>query len=148
MVKLFKNMTDYPESLINELVIKVKQYPRFSKAEIEKLRDIGYVKEFNTLKNGVIKYTDICKIIKKVGSLNLYSSLNSIKDITKYYEDLRKKLARSISCIIKSVTTLTSFARVLNCASLIATICFILKSFNRFSRICVMGWIHGLKRSR
>ena len=29
-------MAEYPESLINELLIKVKEYPRFSKAEIEK----------------------------------------------------------------------------------------------------------------
>ena len=29
-------MADYPESLINELFIKVKRYPRFSKEEIEK----------------------------------------------------------------------------------------------------------------
>ena len=29
-------MPDYPESLINELFMKVKEYPRFSKAEIEK----------------------------------------------------------------------------------------------------------------
>ena len=29
-------MADYPESLIKELFIKVKEYPRFSKGEIEK----------------------------------------------------------------------------------------------------------------
>ncbi len=29
-------MADYPESLIKELFMKVKEYPRFSKAEIEK----------------------------------------------------------------------------------------------------------------
>ena len=29
-------MADYPESLINKLLIKVKQYPRFSEGEIEK----------------------------------------------------------------------------------------------------------------
>ena len=29
-------MADYPESLINTLLIKVKQYPRFSEGEIEK----------------------------------------------------------------------------------------------------------------
>ena len=29
-------MADYPESLIKELFVKVKEYPRFSKAEIEK----------------------------------------------------------------------------------------------------------------
>ena len=29
-------MADYPESLINTLLVKIKQYPRFSKGEIEK----------------------------------------------------------------------------------------------------------------
>ena len=29
-------MTDYPESLIKKLFTKVKEYPRFSKGEIEK----------------------------------------------------------------------------------------------------------------
>ena len=29
-------MADYPESLINTLLAKIKQYPRFSKGEIEK----------------------------------------------------------------------------------------------------------------
>ena len=29
-------MVDYPESLIKKLFIKVKEYPRFSKGEIEK----------------------------------------------------------------------------------------------------------------
>ena len=29
-------MTDYPESLIESLSLKVKEYPRFSKEEIEK----------------------------------------------------------------------------------------------------------------
>ena len=29
-------MDDYPESLIKELFIKIKEYPRFSKGEIEK----------------------------------------------------------------------------------------------------------------
>ena len=29
-------MTDYPESLIQELALKVREYPRFSSCEIEK----------------------------------------------------------------------------------------------------------------
>ena len=29
-------MEDYPESLIQDLYIKVKEYPRFSKGEVEK----------------------------------------------------------------------------------------------------------------
>jgi len=29
-------MSEYPESIIQELLIKIKQYPRFSEGEIEK----------------------------------------------------------------------------------------------------------------
>ena len=29
-------MTEYPESIIQELLIKIKEYPRFSEEEIEK----------------------------------------------------------------------------------------------------------------
>ena len=31
-----KDMTEYPESIIQELLIKIKEYPRFSEEEIEK----------------------------------------------------------------------------------------------------------------
>ncbi len=44
----------------------------------------------NLFKKNLIKYTDIYKIIKKVGSLNLYSPLKTIKDIIKYHEKLEK----------------------------------------------------------
>ena len=33
---IFNNMQDYSESLIKSLINKVKEYPRFSKEEIEK----------------------------------------------------------------------------------------------------------------
>ena len=33
---LFRNMADYPDSLIKKLSVKVKEYSRFSKEEIEK----------------------------------------------------------------------------------------------------------------
>ena len=40
----------------------------------------------------LIKYTDIYRIIKKVTSLNLYSSVNTIKDIIHYHEEIEHKL--------------------------------------------------------
>ena len=43
--------------------------------------NIGNEFAVNLFKNNKIKYTDIYKIIKKVDSLNLYSPLNTIKDI-------------------------------------------------------------------
>ena len=39
-----------------------------------------------------INYTDIYRIIKKVTSLNLYSSVNTIKDIIDYHEHIEDKL--------------------------------------------------------
>jgi len=33
---LFQNMVDHSESLLNTLIKKVREYPRFSKEEIEK----------------------------------------------------------------------------------------------------------------
>ncbi len=43
-------------------------------------------------KNKIIKYTDIYRIIKKVTSLNLYYSVNTIKDIIQYHEEIENKL--------------------------------------------------------
>ncbi len=36
LVMIFKNMADYSEFLISSLIKKVKEYPRFSKEEIER----------------------------------------------------------------------------------------------------------------
>ncbi len=54
--------------------------------------NVGNEYAVNLFKNKIIKYTDIYKIIKKVTSLNLYSSVNNIKGIINYHEDLEKKL--------------------------------------------------------
>ena len=54
--------------------------------------NIGNEYAVNLYKNNTIKYTDIYRIIKKVTSLNLYSSLNTIKDIIQYHEEVEKKL--------------------------------------------------------
>ena len=54
--------------------------------------NIGNEFAVNLYKDNKIKYTDIYKIIKKVTSLNLYSSINTIKDIIQYHEEVEKKL--------------------------------------------------------
>ena len=54
--------------------------------------NIGNEYAVNLYKNNMINYTDIYRIIKKVTSLNLYSSLNTIKDIIQYHEEVEKKL--------------------------------------------------------
>ena len=54
--------------------------------------NIGNEFAVNLFKNGRIKYTDIYRIIKKITSLNLYSSVNTIKDIIHYHEEIEYKL--------------------------------------------------------
>ena len=54
--------------------------------------NIGNEFAVNLFKNGKIKYTDIYRIIKKITSLNLYSSVNTIKDIIHYHEEIEYKL--------------------------------------------------------
>jgi len=54
--------------------------------------NIGNEFAVNLFKNGKIKYTDIYRIIKKITSLNLYSSVNTIKDIIHYHEEIEYEL--------------------------------------------------------
>ena len=54
--------------------------------------NIGNEFAVNLYKNRMINYTDIYKIIKKVISLNLNSSVNNIKDIIQYHEEVELKL--------------------------------------------------------
>ncbi len=72
-------------------------YKFFNKLNKEKPQNlikfnIGNEYAVNLYKNKLIKYTDIFKIIQKVTSLNLYSSVNNIKDIVHYHEEIEKKL--------------------------------------------------------
>ncbi len=71
-----------------------KFFNNINKKKPENLIKFNIGNEFavNLYKNDKIKYTDIYKIIKKVTSLNLYSSLNTIKDIIQYHEEVEKKL--------------------------------------------------------
>ncbi len=55
--------------------------------------NIGNEFAVNLYKKGSIRYTDIYRIIKKVTSLNLYSSVNTIKDIIYYHEEIENKLS-------------------------------------------------------
>ena len=54
--------------------------------------NIGNEFAVNLFKSKKIKYTDIYKIIKKVTSLNLNSSVNTIKNIVNYHEEIEKKI--------------------------------------------------------
>ena len=54
--------------------------------------NIGNEYAVNLFKNKLINYTDIYKIIEKVTSLNLYSQVNTIKDIINYHDEVEKKI--------------------------------------------------------
>ena len=71
-----------------------KYFNSINKKRPENLIKFNIGNEFavNLYKDNKIKYTDIYKIIKKVTSLNLYSSINTIKDIIQYHEEVEKKL--------------------------------------------------------
>ena len=58
--------------------------------------NVGNEFAVNLFKKRIIKYTDIYKIIKKVTHLNLYSSVNTIKDILNYHEEVEEKLQNFI----------------------------------------------------
>ncbi len=62
--------------------------------------NIGNELAVDMFKQKIIKYTEIVKIIKKVVSLNLNSSLNNIKDIIKYHEEVEDKCKRLFKDII------------------------------------------------
>tara|TARA_A100001015_G_scaffold302013_1_gene389689 strand:+ start:1122 stop:2264 length:1143 start_codon:yes stop_codon:yes gene_type:complete len=71
-----------------------KFFNKINKKKPENLIKFNIGNEFavNLYKYNKIKYTDIYRIIKKVTSLNLYSSLNTIKDVIQYHEEIEKKL--------------------------------------------------------
>tara|TARA_B100000575_G_C23119852_1_gene647881 strand:- start:398 stop:1543 length:1146 start_codon:yes stop_codon:yes gene_type:complete len=54
--------------------------------------NIGNEFAVDLFKNKIIKYTDIYNIIKKVTSLNLNSSVNTIKDVIQYHEEVEIRL--------------------------------------------------------
>ena len=58
--------------------------------------NVGNEYAVNLFKKNLIKYTDIYKIINKVGSLNLYYPLKTIKDVLKYHEDLENIIYKTI----------------------------------------------------
>ena len=72
-------------------------YKLFSKIDKKKPQNlikfnVGNEFAVNLFKNKIIKYTDIYKIIQKVTSLNLYSSVNTIKEVINYHDEVENKL--------------------------------------------------------
>ena len=91
----FNNYTNLNFKDVKEDIFPIyKFFSKINKKKPENLIKFNIGNEFavNLYKDNKIKYTDIYRIIKKVTSLNLYSSLNTIKDIIKYHEEVEKKL--------------------------------------------------------
>ncbi len=80
----------------NEIFPIYKFFLKIDKKRPENIIKFNIGNEFavNLFKNKKINYTDIYKIIKKVTSLNLYSSVNTIKGIIKYHEEIENKLQK------------------------------------------------------
>ena len=92
IIKRYKNLNFIN---VNEDIFPIyKYFNSINKKRPENLIKFNIGNEFavNLYKDNKIKYTDIYRIIKKVTSLNLYSSINTIKDIIQYHEEIEKKL--------------------------------------------------------
>ena len=91
-LKKFENLNFY--KVKNEVFPIYKLFNNLNKKRPENLIKFNIGNEFavNLFKNKLIRYTDIYKIIEKVTSLNLYSDVNTIKDIIHYHEAIEKKL--------------------------------------------------------
>ncbi len=91
-------LTDYSHLSFHEVENSIfpiyKLFNNIDKDRPQNLIKFNIGNEFavNLFKNNIIRYTDIYKIIEKVISLNLYSSLNTIKDIINYHEEIEVKL--------------------------------------------------------
>ena len=91
-------LKDYPslnfERVNNDVFPIYNLFKKINKEIPQNLIKFNIGNEFavNLFKNKIINYTDIYKIIEKVTYLNLYSSVNNIKDIIEYHEELEIEL--------------------------------------------------------
>ncbi len=85
------------EKVNNDIFPIYKFFNKIDKTKPQNLIKFNIGNEYavNLFKNKMINYTDIYKIIKKVTALNLYSSVNTIKDIIKYHEEVESKIHNS-----------------------------------------------------
>ncbi len=90
-----KNYENLNFSNVKNTVFPIyKLFKNLDKEKPQNLIKFNVGNEFavNLFKNKLIKYTDIYNIIQKVTSLNLYSPVNTIKDIINYHEEIEIKL--------------------------------------------------------
>ena len=94
---LIKNYTNFNFEKVKQDTFPIYNYfNTINKNSPQNLIKFNIGNEFavNLFKNKFIKYTDIYKIIKKVTSLNLNYSVNTIKDVILYHEEIEKKLLK------------------------------------------------------
>ncbi len=84
------------EEIKNDIFPIYRYFNKIDKNKPQNLIKFNIGNEFavNLFKNKIIKYTDIYKIIKKITSLNLYYSVNTIKDIIHYHEEIEQRLQK------------------------------------------------------
>ena len=90
-----KNLTSLNfQNVKNDIFPIYKFFKNIDKKKPQNLIKFNIGNEYavNLYKNKKINYTDIFKIIQKVTSLNLNYSVNTIKDIINYHEEIEKKL--------------------------------------------------------
>ncbi len=89
------NYSNFNFEKVNNKIFPIYElFKKIDKNKPHNLINFNIGNEFavNLFKNKLIKYTDIYKIIDKVLSLNLNSSINTIKDIIKYHEEVESKI--------------------------------------------------------
>ena len=90
-----KNLTSLNfQNVKNDIFPIYKFFKNIDKKKPQNLIKFNIGNEYavNLFKNKKINYTDIFKIIQKVTSLNLNYSVNTIKDIINYHEEIENKL--------------------------------------------------------
>ena len=90
-----QNYSDFNFRTVNYDIFPIyKYFNKIDKNKPQNLINFNIGNEFavELFKNKIIKYTDIYKIIRKVTSLNLYYSVNTIKDIILYHEELENRI--------------------------------------------------------
>ena len=90
-----QNDSDFNFRTVNYDIFPIyKYFNKIDKNKPQNLINFNIGNEFavELFKNKIIKYTDIYKIIRKVTSLNLYYSVNTIKDIILYHEELENRI--------------------------------------------------------
>ena len=101
----YKEYSNFTFSKVNNNIFPIyKFFQNLDKSKPTNIIKFNVGNEYavNLFKRNLIRYPDIYRIIKKVVSLNLYSPLNTIKDIINYHEKIEKSVEQNIKNFIKN----------------------------------------------